>query len=147
MSSTCQHPCLFHYEEAGVRFLFLYVFKNSTCYTVFLSSATLNLRIISRRLSASLLISWLAAAHSSDVAEFVCTTSLICSIPSLICLISVVCVSNVSAIFVTSVVITLEFSATSSNCAAVYPAITIPFSTAFTEVSIRVADSFAAWAL
>ena len=40
-----------------------------------------------------------------------------------------------------------EFSATSCNCDAVCPAITIPFSTAFTEVSINVADSFAAWAL
>ena len=47
-------------------------------------------------------------------------------------------------VFVTSPVITLELSATSSNCVAVCPAITIPFSTAFTEVSINSADSFAA---
>ena len=78
----------------------------------FLNSAILNFRIISRRFSASLLISSLEAAHSSAVAEFVCTTSLICSIPSLICWISDVCVSNVSAILVTSSVIVLELSAT-----------------------------------
>lgn len=40
-------------------------------------SAILNLLIIPRRLSASLLICWLAAAHCWEVAEFVCTTSLI----------------------------------------------------------------------
>ena len=60
---------------------------------------------------------------------------------------SAVCVSKVSAIFVTSLVIVFEFSATSSNCAAVSFATIIPFSTAFTERSISAADSFAASAL
>ena len=82
-------------------------------------SEILNFAIISLRFSDSLLICWLAAAHSCDVAELVCTTSLICSIPSLICLISLVWVSSVSAILITSFVITLEFSATSSSCEAV----------------------------
>ena len=69
--------------------------KSFQCYctlNIFLSyssnSATLISRIILRKCSASRFISRLAAAHSSDVAELVCTTSLICSIPSLICCIS-----------------------------------------------------------
>ena len=78
-------------------------------------SAILNLLIIPRRLSASLLICWLAAAHCWEVAEFVCTTSLIWSMPSLICWISEACVSSVSAIFVTSFVIALELSASISR--------------------------------
>ena len=89
----------------------------------------------------------LAAAHSSDVAELLCTTSLICSIPSLICCISTVWFASVSAISDTSPVIILEFCAIISSCCAVSSANETPFPTAFTDVLIKAADSFTACAL
>ncbi len=113
-------------------------------YIFLFESLKTNLSISDFSIWACPLNSSLAAALSSDVAEFVCTTSEIWSTPTVTWAIELASSSDAFAISLTSAVVLLVVFIIFWSDWAVLSTIFVPFSTASIEFSINVDVFFAA---